>query len=190
MATQAEVAAHLGLDERSIRNLQKIPGSPSSRGRGGYDADEWRYWYIEYLRSRGNKGGASGPTATPEDDDEETRLLEMEERRLKVKDRAINLRLKEAKLVLFEKTYAEISIIETTLSRTASILRSRHEGLIPKMKIAWPEMPPEALEVLEVELVAAANECADVTPDLSDYLDSAYEGGESWPELVAEDATD
>jgi phage terminase Nu1 subunit (DNA packaging protein) len=190
MATQAEVATHLGLDERSIRNLQKIPGSPSARGRGGYDLDEWRYWYISYLRTMGKRGGASGPTSddqTDEERDRESRELEMEERRLKVREKDINIRIKEAKLAQFEKSWAPIVVIEQALSRVASVLRSRHEGLIPKMKIACPDLSPEAVEVLEVELVAAANECADVSADLSDYVDSDSEFDPAWPELDAED---
>ena len=189
MATQAEVAQHLGLSERQIRNLQKTPGAPVTQGRGVYDLDQWRYWYINYLRKLGPTGAVAPPRDAPGPLDEDE-ALEREERQLKIEERRLKVRLGHAKLVQFEKSYAPIELLTAAIARTASILRSRHEGLIPKMKIAWPDMPPAAVEVLEGELVAAANECADSAPDLADYLDGDPAGDLEGLEFTAEDAAD
>ncbi|HAJ1653743.1 TPA: hypothetical protein HMK14_003786, partial [Escherichia coli] len=51
MASQAEVAAHLLLSDRRLRDLAKLPGAPVPQGRGDWELDAWRHFYIRYLRS-------------------------------------------------------------------------------------------------------------------------------------------
>ncbi|EDV5758672.1 terminase, partial [Salmonella enterica subsp. salamae] len=73
MATQAEVAEHLGITERQLRNLQKVPGAPKARGRGDYDKDAWRYFYFSFLK-HGGKSGIDGDEES-ENDYEEKLLI-------------------------------------------------------------------------------------------------------------------
>ncbi|QCO05453.1 hypothetical protein [Azospirillum argentinense] len=51
MATQAEIAAHLDLSDRSVREL-KNRGVFSANGRGQMDLDACRIAYIRHLRER------------------------------------------------------------------------------------------------------------------------------------------
>lgn len=70
MATQEEVAKHLNITDRWVRELQKEPGAPKNRKWGEYDIDTWRYFYLSYLQ-RGEKVG-SGENGN---DDYEEKLL-------------------------------------------------------------------------------------------------------------------
>jgi len=80
-------------------------------------------------------------------------------------------------------------MIIDTLGQVASRINSRLDGLLPKMKSAWPDMPPEAVEVLEAEIAAAANECADVRPDLTDYFEGDSESIPAWITGIEESPT-
>lgn len=60
MATAAEIAAHLDLSERSVRDLKKraiLPGA----GRGDMNPDACRLAYIRHLRSSAAGRGGAGP---------------------------------------------------------------------------------------------------------------------------------
>lgn len=61
MATEAEVAAHLDLSDRRVRELKK-EGLFASVQRGGYDLDACRSAYIRQLRERaaGRAGDGAG----------------------------------------------------------------------------------------------------------------------------------
>lgn len=57
MAKQIDVANHLDLSDRQVRNLIKSGALPGSKGPGGYDIDACRVAYIRHLR-----GLATGQT--------------------------------------------------------------------------------------------------------------------------------
>jgi len=61
MATQAEVAAHLDLSDRSVRDLLDRGVLPNAR-RGALDLDQCRVAYIRHLRETA-AGRAAGPAA-------------------------------------------------------------------------------------------------------------------------------
>ena len=54
MATQIEVAKHLDLSDRQVRNLLTDGVLPGSKGKGGYDIEACRLAYIRHLRGLGN----------------------------------------------------------------------------------------------------------------------------------------
>lgn len=62
MATQLEIAQHLDMSDRNVRDLIKRGVLPGSRGPGGLDVDECRVAYIRYMR-----GIASGQVSSSED---------------------------------------------------------------------------------------------------------------------------
>lgn len=168
MATQEDIARHLDLSDRSIRDLQKMPGAPVKRGRGEYDLDEWRLFYIRVLRSqRGAAGAADEPEAG--DDDAEVRELKLREQRLKVEAREESIAAMRAKRVVFERTYAPVDLITHAVESVASALSARLEALIPKIKMACPDLSVEAIGVLQKEVAAASNELASIQPDFDDY---------------------
>ena len=181
--TQSDIAKLLGIGERQVRNLIGQGILPAAKGRDGMNPLACNHAYISY------KSQAKNPNSEAETpDEEEEESFAKEERRLKLEEKRENIAMKRAKRVMFEKTYAPVEIIVDALQQVGSRINTRIDGLLPKIKSAWPEMPPEAIEILEAEIAAAANECADVQPDLTDYLDSDEESYPSWIDGTEEDS--
>lgn len=182
--TQSDIAKLLGISERQVRNLIGQGILPAAKGRDGMNPLACNHAYISYK----SQAKVTNPEAEIPDDEEEESFAK-EERRLKLIEKKENIAMKKAKRVLFEKTYAPIEMVVEALQQVSSRINTRIDGLVPKIKSAWPEMPPEAIEVIEIELAAAANECADVQPDLTDYIDSDEESYPSWIDGSEEDTT-
>ncbi|MDF4625034.1 helix-turn-helix domain-containing protein [Vibrio parahaemolyticus] len=173
--TQADISKLLNISERQVRTLIKQGVLPAAKGRDGMNPLTCIHAYIAY------KSRAKEPQNKPETDDQNAdESFEKAERKLKLEERRESIAMKRAKRVLFEKSYAPIEVIVDALQQVGSRINTRIDGLLPKIKTAWPDMPPEAIEVLEAEIAATMNECADVQPDLSDYLDSDEESCPSW----------
>lgn len=172
--TQSDIALLLRITPRQVRNLIQQGILPDAKGRDGMDPLACIHAYITYKSK--NHTAASKEEVSPSEDDE----LDVIERKLKIEDKKESIAMKRAKRVLFEKTYGPLEIIVDVLQQIGGDLATRHDGLISKMKLVWHDMPPEAVEVLTQELTAAANECANITPDLSDYTDGDPEDGPAW----------
>lgn len=164
MATQDEVAKHLSLSDKQIRNLSKLPGAPTPRGRGGLDLDAWRNFYIEYLRAR-----ARGGVVEDEPEVGENPQAKDREQFLKNEERQERILISRIKRRILAKRYAPIELVSVAVSRTAIELRTRVESWPPRLKKVWPDMPAEASKLLQQELVKALNELANIRIDLSDY---------------------
>lgn len=164
MAKQAEVAAHLTLSERQIRNLANLPGAPKPLGRGDWDLDAWRLFYISYLRARSRD--------VPEGEEPEMGGQTPEKAReawLKNEERQERILIARVKRRILAKRYAPIELISVAVSRTAVELRTRVESWLPRIKKVWPDMPSEATTLLHQELTTLLNELSDIRIDLSDY---------------------
>lgn len=188
MATQAEVAAHLLLTERTIRDLQKLARSPVPRGRGSYDLDAWREFYIRYLRAQ--KALPQDGREPEMEDDEEAKALKLREAQLRVDERAERIAAQRAKRLVFERSYAPLGLITHAVEKVATALNARLEALVPRVKQACPDIPAEALEELNREIIAASNELADLRPDLSDYAESGEQSSDPWALDTEEEAAD
>lgn len=164
MAKQADVAKHLSLSERQVRNLMDLPGAPVPRGRGEWDIDAWRYFYIEYLRSRSRDVSDGDEPETGDDSPEKQR-----EQLLKNEERHERILIGRVKRRILAKRYAPIELISIAVSRAAIELRTRVESWLPRLKKIWPDMPLEASQLLEKEMAGALNELTKIRVDLSDY---------------------
>lgn len=182
MATQEEIARHLDLSDRSIRELQKQPGAPVKRGRGDYDLEAWTHFYIRYLRAQKGlrEDGLLPEAGSDEDGDEETRRLKLREQRLKIEEREERIAGQRAKRLIFERTYGPLTLITHAVESVAISLNSRLEALVPRLKQAYPDLSPEAVAVLQKELIAASNELSSIQPDFSDYVGGSEESGDPW----------
>ncbi|MCL1124148.1 hypothetical protein [Shewanella surugensis] len=171
---QEDIASLLYISSRQVRNLMQQGFLPQAKGRDGIDPLACIHAYITYKsKSRNSKEKAE----TDADEEEEFDKIE---NKLKLEDKRESIAMKRAKRMLFEKTYGPLDIISDVLQQVGGNLATIHDGLISKMKLAWPDMPVEAVEVLTNELTAAANECSEITPDLSDYTDGDPEDGPAW----------
>jgi len=182
--TQSDIAKLLGISERQVRNLIQQGILPVAKGRNGMDPLACNHAYISY------KSQAKSTDSKPETGAElEEETHAKQKAQLELEDKRETIAMKKAKRVLFEKSYAPLQMIIDTLGQVASRINSRLDGLLPKMKSAWPDMPPEAVEVLEAEIAAAANECADVRPDLTDYFEGDSESIPAWITGIEESPT-
>ncbi|WP_432373900.1 hypothetical protein [Shewanella frigidimarina] len=135
-----------------------------------------------YITYKSKNNTVTSKEEQPPENNENLALIELQ---LKLEDKRETIAMKRAKRVLFEKSYGPLLIISDVLQQVGGNLASVHDGLISKMKLVWHDMPPEAVEVLTLELTAAANECANISIDLSDYTDGDPEDGPAW--IISDD---
>lgn len=173
MATQKEVAAHLNVTDRQVRNWHRQPGFPVPKGAGGYDLDKVRFWYIDYLKNASTQKG--GP-AEPDDEEEE---FERHKQRLTLEEKQLNIQVKRHNLLLKQKEYAPILLIEEFCSRLSSGLVTHFDACIGRIKRRHPDISIEHIETLKKELALARNELAEAEPDLADFLASDASGYEA-----------
>ncbi|SDI12698.1 hypothetical protein SAMN04488136_1753 [Vibrio xiamenensis] len=182
--TQSDIATLLGISDRQVRTLTKQGILPAAKGRDGINPLECIHRYITY------KSQVKTDESKPETDlDDDSEAMAKLEQKLKLEKLKENVAMMRAKRVLFEKSYGPIDVISETLQQLASKLGTIHEGLIPKLKKVWQDMPPEAIEVIEKELTKASNECADVQPDISDYIEGDPEDGPAWLKELEESSS-
>ncbi|WP_052702657.1 terminase small subunit [Pseudoalteromonas piscicida] len=174
MATQREVAEYFDVDERTIRNWQKIPGFPASKGRGGYCYQSISRWLVAC--SAVSRLATSNSNSS--DLDESEKALEIAEKKLKIRKAEIDIEHKEFDLEVKEKRFAPIELITRTLELVSVAMASNLEALLPKLKKAWPDMPPDAIDVIQKVVAVSKNEVAHIEPDLSSYEASDLVGGE------------
>lgn len=188
MASQIEVADHLGITDRMVRELQKKPGAPVPRGRGEHDLAAWRYWYIEYLRSLAKRGASE---EEPEDDGlEESKALKLVELRLKNDERVEKLELAKLNRKIKAREYGPLFFIRDAVASVAVAMRTRVDGWMPRIMRACPDLPIEAQDVLNKELILLQNEITDVRPDFSRYIAGSGEtGGDGLVAAEEEDST-
>lgn len=163
MATQAEVAEHLGITERQLRNLQKVPGAPKARGRGDYDKDAWRYFYFSFLK-HGGKSGIDGDKES-ENDYEEKLLIA---RWKLTEEQAVAQKLKN---LVTEGRMIDTGFCIFFLSRLAMDLSSTLDAIPLAMQRKFPEMPPQQITHLKTLVAKGANQCAKAGEKLPELLD-------------------
>lgn len=168
MATQKEVADFLQVEPRTIRNWQKIAGFPISKGASGYDIQKVVLWRLDYLQRLNST--KVDPAFDPLEDDE--KALELAEKRLKIKKAEIDIEHKQFDLSVKEGRFAPIETITRTLELVSVAVASNLEALLPKMKKAWPDIPPDAIETIQKVIAVSRNEVASIEPDVSSYEES------------------
>ena len=167
MATQKEVADHLDIGERQVRNLLKEGVLPSSKGKGGLNFDDCRKAYINYLR--GQKTGQVKKGA----DDEEAELgdvvgginVPFQEARKK----QLDADTREYKLHILRKEYAPIELLTFALSQMATSVVAGLNTLPMKVKLADPAIKGRSLDAIGKQTAEICNEIADFELDLSGY---------------------
>ena len=176
MATQKEVAAHLFISEKWVRTLVSKGVLPASHGRGGMDLAKCREAYIVYLK------GINSGQVIPENEPELGQLRDENIKRLTSETR---LRKENYQLSVLENQYGPWEIITTTLQRVSQGLIIGFESLSAQLKQVWPDMPPEAKDLIDTVIAEGVNELADMRPDLSNCRSSDYEIREQRFETLA-----
>ncbi|MBQ4836051.1 hypothetical protein [Pseudoalteromonas luteoviolacea] len=179
MATQKEVAAYFSVEDRTIRNWSKITGFPASKGRGGYCIQSISRWLATVAMSKVSSTQTTSSTLL----EDEEKALKLAEKRLKIRRQEVDIKHKEFDLSIKEQRSAPIEIITRTLELSSVAASSNLKALLPRIKRAWHDIPPEAIEEINKVIATTCNEVANFEPDLSSYtasdLLSSEEGAES-----------
>jgi phage terminase Nu1 subunit (DNA packaging protein) len=173
MANQKELAQHLDLTDRQVRNLLADGILPTSRGNGGLNLQDCRHAYIRYLRGLGSgqvKAEAGHLLEDAIDPMVEHHLLEERVRLTKAQAVA-----QERKNEVMEQQLIPVGIATFVLSKVASQIASVLETVSLKLRRKHPEMDPRHLESLEREIALARNLAAQVDEKLDEYLDEYFE---------------
>jgi phage terminase Nu1 subunit (DNA packaging protein) len=169
MASQVEVAAHLDLSDRQIRNLIADGVLPASKGRGGMDIDACRSAYIAYLRGVGS--GQVKVEATPTDIEGLDPLLEyklMEERRGLTAAQRI---AQEKKNQVADKTLVPVEFSTFALAKISAQIGSVLDTVALKVKRKHPDIDVRHVEALQREVALARNIAAELGDQLPEILD-------------------
>lgn len=169
MASQIEIAAHLDLSDRQIRNLVADGVLPASRGRGGMDLDACRLAYIGYLRGLGS--GQVKPEVPPPDVSGIDPLIEyklMEERRGLTAAQRVG---QENKNAVQARQLVPVDFSTFALSRMVEQLGSVLDTVTHKVKRKHPDIEVRHVEAMQREIALARNIASDLGDHLPEILD-------------------
>lgn len=154
MAIQKEVAKHLDMTTRQVRNLVSSGVLPPAKP-GGYDIESCRVAYIRYLR-----GIKSGQVKTHreenEDDGNYRELLEKEKYREK---RRVN--------DLEEDIIAPVTKITSAISRTIEQITPIFDSLPLEMKRMNPKLTGHDIQLVKKSIAKIRNIVANTKIDLN-----------------------
>lgn len=175
MATQVEVAAHLDLSDRQVRNLLRDGVLPGSKGVGGLDVDACRIAYIGYLR-----GLASGQVRHPEaveGSDGIDSLTEMKLLQERLRLTAAQAEGQELKNDITRRQSVPTEFATFVMSRLAAEVASILDTLPLTLKRRHPDLEVRHIESVQRELAKARNRAAELDERLpgllNEYLDTA-----------------
>lgn len=182
MATQTEVAKHLFISDRQVRNLITDGVFAGTKGKGGLDIDDCRKRYIDYLRSI--KTGQTNPDSETGNDSAPGDIvgginIPLQDARKKKADADI----REHRLAVMRQEYAPILILSDAVGRLSEMMVAQLQALPMKLKVADPSLTARSVEAAKRQIADLCNGLADIELDLSDYTpvdpDSGQEGTES-----------
>jgi phage terminase Nu1 subunit (DNA packaging protein) len=169
MASQIEIAAHLDLSDRQIRNLVADGVLPASRGRGGMDLDACRLAYIGYLRGLGS--GQVKPEVPPTEVAGIDPLIEyklMEERRGLTAAQRVG---QENKNAVQARQLVPVDFSTFALSRMVEQIGSVLDTVTHKVKRKHPDIEVRHVEAMQREIALARNIASDLGDHLPEILD-------------------
>lgn len=156
MATQVEVAQHLDISDRQVRNLLTDGVLPSSKGAGGLDIDACRLAYIRYLR--GLASGQVRPETPADEDDDGDTAKRLEQERLRLT--AAQAEGQELKNDITKRKSVPTEIATFVLSRLSAEIGSILDTLPLTLKRRHPDLEVRHIESVQRELAKARNRAA------------------------------
>lgn len=162
--TQAEVAEHLDMSDRNLRNVLALLGMDHKE----VALSKLRVGYIRHLRevAAGRVGGEIGG------------LDLVQERAALAREQRLGIEIKNATA---RGDYAPIALLSEVLAIASQSVVERFEQLPAILKKSCPDLPDAAREVLMTALASARNEWVSATCDLvvkrlDDEADDATDG--------------
>lgn len=173
MANQKELAQHLDLTDRQVRNLLADGILPTSRGNGGLNLQDCRLAYIRYLRGLGS-GQVKAEAGHLVEDGIDT-LVEYHLMIEKVRLTKAQAVAQEKKNEVMEQQLIPVEIATFVLSKVSSHIASVLDTVPQKLRRKHPEMDARLLESLEREIAVARNLAAEVGEKVPAFLDEYFE---------------
>lgn len=167
MATQSEVAAHLFISDRQVRNLITDGVLPSSKGKGGLDIEECRKRYIDYLRGQKTGQVKASEELDPYDENDLVGGINVEYEDARKKQ--LDADTREFKLKQLRKEFVPIDLLVYSVSKLSEMLVANVLSLPMKMKVADPSLSARSIDKSKKVIADLCNELADFDIDLSDY---------------------
>ena len=159
MATQQDVSAHLFITPQHFINLRKS-GVFEHKGRGGYDVDDCRRRYIEYLRGRAKGARADEPEL---DEAEQRRQMVVDdfnkERARQAAETADKLALENA---VRRRELVPVTVLRNALTEAGTLIRSRLETLPAHLKRRIPLLRSHELSIVKQEVAKLSDEVAGI----------------------------
>lgn len=161
MATQKEVAGHLSLTPRRIRDLLKAGILPAGGVGTAYDLDACRVAYIQYLRAAA-AGRVKQVLTDPEklqaaaENGDYSAALEYEKYRKAKRENDIE-----------EGLVAPVALITDALQRAGAIIIANLETLPLLIKRHWPEITGDQITMVKRSIAECRNAIADMRIDMN-----------------------
>lgn len=171
MATQIEVAKHLDLTDRQVRNLVADGVLPGSKGRGGIDVEACRMAYIRYLRGLGNsqvKPEAGGEFDGPEGlDPYAEHKLTIERLRLT----SAQAEHQELKNEVAHRKLIPVEFFAFAFGKFIPAAASIFDTLVMTLRRRHPDLTPGQLDSINREITKARNLIAQSSDRLPEWHD-------------------
>lgn len=175
MATQVEVAAHLDLSDRQVRNLLADGVLPASKGAGGLDVDACRIAYISYLRGLASGQVKRQEARQPDEDIDPLAEQKLTQERLRLT--AAQAEGQELKNDITRRRSVPTEFATFVMSKIAAEIASILDTLPLTLKRRHPDLEVRHIESIQRELAKARNRAAELDERLpgllNEYLDTA-----------------
>lgn len=168
MATQVEVATHLDLSDRQVRNLLSDGVLPGSKGTGGLDIDACRLAYIRYLR--GLSSGQIRPAAA----DVHVDIDPLADHKLTQERLRLTSAQAEAQELKNEVTRRRLIPVEAftfILSKLAPAISSTCDTLPMVLRRRHPDVQSRFIDTAEREMTKIRNSCAQFADRVPEWID-------------------
>lgn len=159
MATVKEIAEHLGLTERRVKQLRQEGIIPTGKRGVGGDLDASRMAYFNYLRIGAERDSA------PADDQ-----LDIEAKRENLRLVKARADAQELKNLQDKQQLLPVKILQEVLAKSAAQVASILDTLPSKIKRAQPSLTNSEMDIIKAEVVRAQNIAAQSGDALEDYL--------------------
>lgn len=159
MATVKEVAEHLGLTERRVKQLRQEGIIPTGKRGAGANLDDCRMAYFNYLR-------VSKESTFQVDDDQ----LDIEAKRENLRLIKARADAQELKNLQEKQQLLPVEILQEVLAKTAAQIASILDTLPSKIKRAQPSLTNSELDLIKAEIVRTQNLAAQSGETLEGYL--------------------
>jgi len=169
MATQIEIARHLDLSDRQVRNLLADGVLPGSKGKGGFDIDACRLAYIRYLRGLGSN--QVKPEADPEYPEGIDPLADHKLTQERLRLTAAQAEGQELKNDISRRRAVPTDFAMFAFSKLAAEIASILDTLPLTLKRRHPDLEVRHIESVQRELSKARNRAAQLDELLPGLLD-------------------